>query len=208
MRKVKKMELEVGKKYRIKNRRGKIWPESGGMDRFMGEIVTIKDLTSEGFICICEDSEGYCFEKTDFEPIGEMTMEEAVGELMEAAEKCRESFEKAAEAFAEAWQKLEKMKEEFEKNKPKEEKQYNVRIVCIDDRGGSFKKGKIYNVVNGKFKVEDLTMEKKEKEVVRCEECTMKKSWYETSFGITVCGQSGLFAVNDKSFCSYGEKKK
>ena len=53
-------------------------------------------------------------------------------------------------------------------------------------------------------------MEKKtkEKEVIRCEECANKRSWYETRYGVTICGQSGLFAVNDKSFCNYGEKVK
>lgn len=47
-------------------------------------------------------------------------------------------------------------------------------------------------------------------EIVRCEDCVYKDSWYETEeYGVAfyICGCSGMHIVEDNDFCSYGERK-
>ena len=44
-------------------------------------------------------------------------------------------------------------------------------------------------------------------EVVRCKDCIGKSYWYKNDYGVTICGMSGLFVVEDKDFCSYGERR-
>ena len=44
-------------------------------------------------------------------------------------------------------------------------------------------------------------------EVVRCKDCIGKAHWYKNDYGCTICGLSGLFVVEDRDFCSYGERK-
>jgi hypothetical protein len=41
---------------------------------------------------------------------------------------------------------------------------------------------------------------------VRCKECVGKAHWYKNDYGLTICGLSGLFVVEDRDFCSYGER--
>lgn len=43
--------------------------------------------------------------------------------------------------------------------------------------------------------------------VVRCKDCIGKAHWYKNDYGCTICGMSGLFVVEDRDFCSYGERK-
>ena len=51
-----------------------------------------------------------------------------------------------------------------------------------------------------------LLLEKSE-EVVRCKDCIGKAHWYKNNYGCTICGLSGLFVVEDRDFCSYGERR-
>ena len=44
-------------------------------------------------------------------------------------------------------------------------------------------------------------------EVVRCKDCIGKAHWYQSDYGYTICGLSGLVVVEDKDFCSYGERR-
>lgn len=44
-------------------------------------------------------------------------------------------------------------------------------------------------------------------EIVRCKDCIGKAHWYKNDYGCTICGLSGLFVVEDRDFCSYGERK-
>ena len=44
-------------------------------------------------------------------------------------------------------------------------------------------------------------------EVVRCRDCIGKANWYKNDYGCTICGLSGMFVVEDRDFCSYGERK-
>ena len=44
-------------------------------------------------------------------------------------------------------------------------------------------------------------------EVVRCKDCIGKAHWYKNDYGLTICGLSGLFVVEDNDFCSYGERR-
>ena len=44
-------------------------------------------------------------------------------------------------------------------------------------------------------------------EVVRCKDCIGKAHWYKNDYGCTICGLSGLFVVEDRDFCPYGERK-
>ena len=44
-------------------------------------------------------------------------------------------------------------------------------------------------------------------EVVRCKDCIGKAHWYKNNYGCTICGVSGLFVVEDRDFCSYGERR-
>lgn len=43
--------------------------------------------------------------------------------------------------------------------------------------------------------------------VVRCKDCIGKAHWYKNDYGFDICGLSGLFVVEDKDFCSYGERR-
>lgn len=43
--------------------------------------------------------------------------------------------------------------------------------------------------------------------VVRCKDCIGKANWYKNDYGCTICGLSGMYVVDDNSFCSYGEPR-
>lgn len=69
------MELIIGNKYRIKNRRGRVWNYSGEMDHWMGKIVTIKRV-SGSVVTIYEDRYenggcGWAWNKNDFESLSD-----------------------------------------------------------------------------------------------------------------------------------------
>ncbi len=45
-------------------------------------------------------------------------------------------------------------------------------------------------------------------QVVRCKECKYKDTWYKDEvYNVYVCGLSGLHIVEDRDFCSYGERR-
>lgn len=43
--------------------------------------------------------------------------------------------------------------------------------------------------------------------VVRCKDCIGKATWYKEDYGVTICGMSGFYVVEDNVFCSYGTRK-
>ena len=43
--------------------------------------------------------------------------------------------------------------------------------------------------------------------VVRCKDCVGKATWYKDGCGVTVCGTSSFYVVEDNDFCSYGERR-
>ena len=55
--------------------------------------------------------------------------------------------------------------------------------------------------------VDDSEVEEDVVEVVRCKDCIGKAHWYKNNYGCTICGLSGLFVVEDRDFCSYGERR-
>lgn len=44
--------------------------------------------------------------------------------------------------------------------------------------------------------------------VVRCRDCIGKDTLYTADGGILICGMSGLSPVEDRDFCSHGERRK
>ena len=54
------MELKVGDKVKLKNRRGKVWNSDGMMDKYIGKIVTVSYITlGNGFTIKEDDGRGF-----------------------------------------------------------------------------------------------------------------------------------------------------
>lgn len=54
------MKLKVGDKVKLKNRRGKSWDFDGMMDKYIGKIVTVSDITlGNGFTIKEDDGRGF-----------------------------------------------------------------------------------------------------------------------------------------------------
>lgn len=54
------MKLKVGDKVKLKNRRGKEWNRNGKMDKYIGKIVTVSNITlGNGFTIKEDDGRGF-----------------------------------------------------------------------------------------------------------------------------------------------------
>lgn len=54
------MKLKVGDKVKLKNRRGKSWNSDGMMDKYIGKIITVSDITlGNGFTIKEDDGRGF-----------------------------------------------------------------------------------------------------------------------------------------------------
>lgn len=54
------MKLKVGDKVKLKNRRGKEWSRNGKMDKYIGKIVTVSNITlGNGFTIKEDDGRGF-----------------------------------------------------------------------------------------------------------------------------------------------------
>lgn len=164
------MELKVGDKVRIKNKKGPHWNLNGLMDKWMGKVVTINEINGTD-IYIKEDAgeyvygklNGWNWEESDFVPLDNDNKEklvvyrkgaETIGilkkngkEVKRAVAKSREndtySFQTGAELV------FDMIFKDCESAVPK---LLNTKVVCIRSESSDFSKGKLYEVINGVLK--------------------------------------------------------
>lgn len=156
------MELHVGDKVRIKNRRGPHWNGVGRMDKWMGKIVTINEIDDEG-IFIKEDAGehsggelyGWCWQADDFEPLDRKETlfvrhkgKETIGILKEDGKEIRRAVARCSPEDTYNFQTGVElvMKRIFS---PEQPKSFDMKVVCVSSATDDFTLGKVYEIVGG-----------------------------------------------------------
>lgn len=157
------MELKVGDRVRIKNRRGYGWNSDGKMDKWMGKEVTIRKVYDANIVLIEEDvgergsADGWAWRKEDFEPIDNKETlviyrkgNETIGILKSNGEEIRRAVAKCRKDDTCIFQTgVELVTERIFDLGQSQPKAFDMKVVCVSSATPDFTLGKVYKVENG-----------------------------------------------------------